>query len=150
MKTKILICLILTILSGGAFADKIISKNDQIILKEQKQEYGPIVEWIPSEPETSLAIESIYKFLKDETYSGPDNEQRKIILNQISDYKVQFVGIITNGRKIIHCNFFPKGEDFKYANKEYVFVFDGGTSFWRIDYDIENNACLNFEVNGKA
>ena len=153
MKTKILTalsCLILITMAEGVFADNIISKNDQIILTTRNQESGPKVEWIPSEEQTSIALNAIHDFLRDKKYSGTQNEQREIILNQISNYRIQFIGILINGRKIIHCNFFPKQDRFEYAKDEYVFVFDGGTSYWRIDYDIENNMCLNFEVNGDA
>ncbi len=151
MKNILASLLLVICLSGVVLANDVISKDHQIILKNTKHAYGPKTEWIPSEAQTAKALVAIKQFLINENpYSGPFNDQRAIILNRLSDYRVQFIGILIDGQQMIHCNFFPKSGDFNYAKNAYVFVFDGGTSFWRIDCDITNNVCLNFEVNGEA
>jgi len=70
------------------------------------------------------------------------------------NYRVQFVGIIRDGRKVIWCNFFPvagKGKDeFQNWRKERIVVDDGGFFYWQIEYDPEADKCSRFYSNGYA
>ncbi|MCK9555099.1 hypothetical protein M0R36_04710 [bacterium] len=151
MNKKILVSLVLFFISLNALAGQVIPREYQIILTDNSQSWGPKIEWIPTEPQTSLALKRIEQYLKtNNTFPSDFEEQKKTILKSLSKYSVQFVGIVVDGRKLIHCNFFPRSANLKDVRNTYVFVFDGGTSFWRIDYDIERDSCLNFEVNGEG
>jgi len=150
MKKIIVSIIFITCTSFFFCADNVISEENQTILESQNKIYGPKSQWVPSKTQTCLALEAIYKFLNKELTPDWRNRQRKIIQDQLSSYHVQFVGIIIDGRKSIHCNFFPNEDSFKYDKNSYVFVLDGGASYWRINYDIEKNICFDFEVNGEA
>lgn len=151
MQKKILISLMLVVnMFNGVLADNIISQENQIILKNKSEKYGPKIEWVPSQAQTAKALAAIYSFIKNNPYADKFNPEWKITIERMPYYRVQFLGIMVEGRKIIHCNFYPKNKGVNYFRNDYVFVYDGGTSFWRIDYDIEKDICLNFEVNGNG
>jgi hypothetical protein len=78
------------------------------------------------------------------------------VLSHLTGYRRQYIGIITaTGSKRILLNCFPgppsKGEDF-FPNwrQEIVFVLDGGSSFWRIQYDVATDKYTEFDSNGDA
>lgn len=150
MKKIIVSIILMTCASISVCAADKISKENQTILENQNKTYGPKSHWVPSKAQTSMALEAIYKFLNKKMTPDWRNRQRKIIQDQLSSYHVQFVGIIIDGRKSIHCNFFPDEDSFKHDKDSYVYVLDGGASYWRINYDIEKNICFDFEVNGEA
>jgi len=81
-------------------------------------------------------------------------EQIAEILKHRKQYRVQFLGLYRDGRKVIHCNFFPirfpeeKQDDAAYWKREIVEVMDGGFWYWRIDYDPQTGRSSNFLVNG--
>ena len=149
--------LILFLFPVYCLADSAIPKENQVIL-EIGSDYLPYKEiWKPSVDDTQKALVAIYAFLrnpKKESIHFPDNyefahSEIKNIHENLSKYNVQFIGIISNGKKRIYCNFLPSrfGDDWK---NDFVFVFDGGFWFWQIEYDIETGKCLNFQSNGYA
>jgi hypothetical protein len=72
------------------------------------------------------------------------------VRGRFSTYAVQFVGIRVDGRRALHCNFFPAHDDIDHDRKSYVYVLDGGADYWRINYDIEEGRCFDFDVNGES
>jgi hypothetical protein len=149
MKTIILSMLLVACGAIQVCAGDRIPGENQTILKDQDQEYAPGSRWTPTRSQTSRALEAIYEFLNRKMEDGWKNRQREIIRKRISSYHVQFLGIVKQGRKIIHCNFFPE-KDPDHDKTRYVFVLDGGASYWRIDYDPGKNLCFDFNVNGEA
>jgi hypothetical protein len=111
--------------------------------------------WTPTPEQTQKALLSIQSYLDhpDTTNRWKKAEIKKILAN-VKKYRVQFVGVVHDGRKVIWCNFFPvpyNGEDhFKYWKQEKVEVMDGGFSFWQIYYDPSADKCLEFASNGYA
>jgi hypothetical protein len=150
MKKTILMIIFITCIFISICPSGVIPEENQTILDNQTREYGPRCRWVPSKAQTSKALEAIYTFLKTEITPDWRNRQRKDIQDQISSYHVQFVGTIIDGRKAIHCNFFQEEGGFNHDKYTYVLVLDGGTSYWRINYDIDKNKCFDFEVNGEA
>ena len=150
MKAIILSTLLVAFGSIQVCAGDRIPEENRTILKNQDEEYAPKGRWTPTRAQTTRALEAVYKFLGREMAEGWKNRQREIIRKRIPSYHVQFLGIVKEGRKVIHCNFFPEKEDFKNRETRYVFVLDGGASFWRVNYDPEKNICFDFNVNGEA
>ena len=74
------------------------------------------------------------------------------ILKNLKNYNVQFIGYIKNGKRYIHCSFFPSLDidDNKNWKKETVFVLDGGFWYWSIDYCVDDKKCYSFGSNGYA
>jgi hypothetical protein len=135
-------------------AETLIPDKNQVILTIGSKYLSHKVEWVPTKEETTKALNAIFKFLQNpeehKNYSKVEINKINLIRERFLNYRVQFVGIAVDGKRRIHCNFFPNKESFSYWKESYVFVFDGGYSFWRIDFDINSGKCLKFESNGDA
>jgi hypothetical protein len=146
MMKKILILLILY--PFFAYAGSIaIPIENRVILQS---EFPKKSTWTPTEEQTQMALGKILEFINNPT--GVDDWQKSEIgkiKNNISLFKVQFIGIETEGKKRIWCNFF-RGEGFDYWKKGIVFVRDGGFWFWQIEYDLKSDSCKKFLSNGDA
>lgn len=150
MEKTILMIIFIAGIGVGMWASGVIPEENQTILRTQNRPFGPKSQWVPSRAQASKALEAVYRFLGTEITPDWRNRQRKEIQDQISSYHVQFVGIIIDGRQIIHCNFFRAGDGFRHDRTTYVFVLDGGSSYWRVNVDIEKSLCFDFDVNGEA
>jgi hypothetical protein len=76
------------------------------------------------------------------------------ILGNYSSYRRQYVGIKVAGgtRRVLVSSFpeVPEGapDEFPSWLQRWVYVDDGGASFWRIEYDVATGTFLGFDVNG--
>jgi len=134
----------------------IISDDNQIILKDTENKT-----WVPNKEETQKALTEIYRFLSnpDKHISmtnvwTTDTEYLKKEIQKINEnihlYRVQFVGITKNGKRIIYCNFFPGDESKNYWKRELVRVADGGFWFWQVEFSPDENKIVWFQSNGYA
>jgi hypothetical protein len=112
-------------------------------------------DWIPSQAQVDAAYKSAQTFLQKPIVPEPYYVgQVAEILKHRKEYRVQFIGIHRNGRKVVHCNFFPirftgeKQDDAAYWKREIVEVMDGGFWYWRLNYDPQTGRSNNFLVNG--
>jgi len=135
---------------SSLWAEAGIPEENQTILVNQDQHNGPRSGWVPSKTQTHRALETIVTFLNQTLSPEWKNRQRRVIRKRFSSYHVQFVGIIVDGQKALHCNFFPADDGFKHDTKSYVYVLDGGASYWRINVNTEEDTCFDFDVNGEG
>jgi hypothetical protein len=112
-------------------------------------------DWSPSQDDIPKALVAIQSFL-DNT-SGLDHPSKadvKMILGHTKNYRVQFLGVMHDGKKAIWCNFFPAPRNdkdrFPYWKEKKVRVEDGGAWYWRIYYDPSTQKCSGFDANGVA
>jgi hypothetical protein len=118
--------------------------------------------WEPSQSEVVAAIQAIRPYLaKQKKAPSPatgqvpaDGGRKKIddIVGNWDKYVCQAVGHTKSGKKLIHLNFFPKedvGDSTNWLHR-YVYGDDGGTWYWRIEYDCEAKTFSEFETNGDA
>jgi len=113
--------------------------------------------WTPAPEDMEKALSAISAFLQN-----PDKHEDVIeawttdleyargeiknIYRNYSDFGVQVVGIVIDGKKRIHCNFGPAKE----VGDDYMLVLDGGFWYWRIEYDMETGGLLNLSIQGYA
>ena len=148
MKTIFAILALFTIhLCALAGFETDIRATNRVILKSES--------WTPTADQAQKALASIQSFLgKPATTNEYQLREIKKILAHSRNYRVQFVGIIRDGRKVIWCNFFPvagKGKDeFQNWRKERIVVDDGGFFYWQIEYDPATDECSRFHPNGYA
>ena len=140
----------------------LIPVKNQVVLKKDYTYLGYKEFWDASKVDTEKALQTIYSFLSHpeehtteirnwEVLQDHIKSEINTILGQFSEYKVQFVGVIVDGKRRVYCNFFPSREEyFKDWDTEVISVDDGGSWFWQIEYDIETNKCFNFMGNGYA
>ena len=143
MDTAATLLLCFLALQGTACAgiDTAINEANRVILSSRV--------WNPSVEQTRNAITAIQLFLeKPNATNDWSQAQIKEISHHTKEYRVQFRGVIHDGRKLVHCNFFPTSIKFPYWKQEEVSVSDGGYWFWQIDYDPKTHECVNLVVNG--
>ena len=146
MKPILFLLFTLLLLESRAVAglDTDIPQTNRVIL--------PSGRWKPSAEETQKVLAAVQTFLERPS-STNDWTKREIkkILDHAKEYRVQFVGVVRDGKRLIWCNFFPAadafGADWK---RQEVRVMDGGFWFWQIEYDPSAEKCLNFSSNGYA
>jgi len=145
MKTILVFVFGFMVLHGFAFAGigTDIAETNRVILASGR--------WTPSVNEAQTALTAIQSFLETRNSTNDwDRGEIEKILKHAKEYRVQFVGIMRDGKKRIWCNFFPKQDRFDYWKRQEVRVMDGGFWFWRIEYDSSTGKCLNFAINGIA
>jgi hypothetical protein len=77
----------------------------------------------------------------------------KDIYGIFKEYRVQFVGYVKDGHKIIHCNFFHNmsaSNDFAYWKEREALVLDGGLYFWHCHFDLDEKRIFDLLMNGYA
>jgi hypothetical protein len=110
--------------------------------------------WEPSIDDVSRAEACIRQFLT----SAQDNPQldtsqkvnAPVILENLEEYRRQYVGIVVDGEKSIWCNAFRPEDEFPNWQRLPVYVLDGGNDFWEIEYIPVKDECINFYVHGEA
>lgn len=124
-----------------------IPSTNRVILKSES--------WTPTADQTQKALVSVQSFLsKPATTNAYQLGEIKKILANGKNYRVQFVGMIRDGRKVIWCNFFPAAnvgkDEFQDWQKARIMVDDGGYYYWEIEYDPATDKCSSFSSNGYA
>jgi hypothetical protein len=135
-------------------ADKqlFISKEQRVIL-EHEEYFGEKYElWIPTDDDIQEALDVIIRFLKDsesdEKLAVYFRAEIKKILQNLSAYQVQFVGIVYNDRRYIHCNFIHIKSRFKDWKERLIVAVAGGFWYWYINYDVELKKVIKLYING--
>lgn len=102
--------------------------------------------WMPTASDVALMEKELPAFMSK---SG--------IRHPVSDYCRQYVGVISNGRKVIYINALPVSdaedkdidpEDRMQWKKEPAIVCDGGPEFWGAEFDLLAKEFLHLEGNG--
>jgi hypothetical protein len=74
------------------------------------------------------------------------------IFDQLPTYRRQYAGIMTGSRRTIVVNFFRTGTDriddwHRDWRKQWVYVWGGGSSYWQILFDIQEECFHDMNVN---
>lgn len=93
--------------------------------------------WSPTSEEQELTLNLASEYLKS---------HQKSIFDKLSQYHVQLVGYDAPAEKKVHLNFYCDEE----KSTGYLFTFDGGDCYFRINVDLKNKMVLKFDVNGEA
>jgi len=73
------------------------------------------------------------------------------VLSNYSKYNIQYYGYIKDKKRFIFLNYFiNSNNNYNDWRSIIVLVKDGGASFWRIVYCIDNRSFYNLEINGDA
>ncbi len=104
--------------------------------------------WQPSKKEVLKAETDIEKYLAQSKLPRASR-----ILNKLPEYRRQYIGITVDGHKRIYCNFFYReyhGNNKSPLTEKPVLVDDGGEWFFKIQYDMQEDKCLDLAINGEA
>ena len=100
--------------------------------------------WTPTNDDVLAAETQIEAYLKTKS----KNLRTTDLWRKLPDYKRQYVGIMVKGHKRIFCRFFCRFPG--PLNDKAFRVEDGGECFFRIEYDLDDQQCYNFEANAYA
>jgi hypothetical protein len=110
--------------------------------------------WEPSIDDISRAEERIRQYLislqNDPDLDTYQKGNATFILNNLEKYRRQYVGILVDGEQRIWCNAFLSDHSLPDWERVPVYVLDGGSYFWQIEYDLSKDECINFYIHGEA
>jgi hypothetical protein len=110
--------------------------------------------WEPSIDDVSSAEECISRFLtsaqEDPTLAPYQMDDAAAVLENLEDYRRQYVGIVVDGEKRIWVNAFVLEDSSANWTRAPVYVLDGGRDYWEIEYVPLDDRCINFHVHGEA
>jgi hypothetical protein len=110
--------------------------------------------WEPSIDDVSSAEECIRRFLtsaqQDPTLAPYQRENAAAVLENLEQYRRQYVGIVVDGEKRIWVNSFVREDSTPDWTHAPVYVLDGGKDYWEIEYVPLEDSCINFHVHGEA
>jgi len=111
--------------------------------------------WTPSAAE----IEEVEQRLRPalQNFAATPESQRywfesAPILEHLSEFRRQYVGIIEEGSKRILLNACPRHDEVcdRLGGRVFVLPVDGGFWYWRVTYDVETQKFVWFRSNGYA
>ena len=110
--------------------------------------------WEPSTDDVSEAEKCIKEYLvsaQDGPASGSyQKEDVAFILENLGEYRRQYVGILVDGEKRIWCNAFYSDTSYLDWERDPVDVDGGGRNYWQIEYVLPSDECINFNVHGES
>ena len=136
---KYLLIFVILILNLSLYAQQLNTgkiQDENIYIVEDK------LNILKSKKDAEVYIEKAFSYLQQ-------NHIYEILLKK-EKYSVQLFTRTEENKNIVYLNFFilDYKEDYFYTQE--VIVFDGGTSFWNIKYDIQNDNFYNIWINGEA
>jgi hypothetical protein len=132
--------------TGVIFSENAASKFS-FFFDEASTEY-----WQPSIDDVSRAEKCIRQTLVS-VQQDPNAYQREdaaFILENLKEYRRQYVGIVVDGEKRIWCNAFFFDDSYPDWINAPVYVLDGGRDFWQIEYVPHEDKCISFHIHGEA
>jgi hypothetical protein len=110
--------------------------------------------WEPSIDDVSSTEKCIRQYLvsveQEPKLDAYQKEKVAFILENLAQYRRQYVGIVVDGKRRIWVNSFFVDDSFPNWDRVPVDVEDGGRYFWQIEYLLLEDDCINFYVHGEA
>ena len=142
MKKSFLVFVII-LLSLSLYAQSINKLNTEKIKEENIYIVEDELNILPSKKDAETYIEKVFMYLLQEN-SYYD------ILRKKEKYSVQLFTRKDGTKSIIYLNFFILDYKADYFNTKQVVVWDGGSDFWNITYDIQKDEFYDIWINGEA
>jgi hypothetical protein len=112
--------------------------------------------WTPSAAQAEAAMKGIPALLE----RGSKQDPRAVAVKaRLASYKCQIVGVVSEGRKLVHCNFIHESfsePDIEEGDEPWdwrehpIIVDDGGDFFWQVRFDAEKGTYASVSINGEA
>ncbi|MEK6480609.1 hypothetical protein WJR50_23900 [Catalinimonas sp. 4WD22] len=158
---KYLICLKIILINVPTFGQSMMAEHfesenfDCAIFPKEYADFIDEKRFTPTRSEIELAEEALRSDLKKinrKLVNQDGTKYNPIIHQNLKKYKRQYFGYLDeDGNRILLINAFWR-ED-KSSNNwlgERVLVFDGGSYYWNIKYNIDKHKLFGLQVNGNA
>lgn len=138
--------------NGKYYLSVIFNENN---LKGKSKNYDCDGFWTPTFDEIDIVEKDIIEFLNNTKSEvrinyGMYPRVKSKILDSISNYKCQYIGIYKNKEKIILCNFFYDVGLFNNWKNSWVIFMDGGYWYWKLRYNFNTKTIEAVMVNQRA
>ena len=141
-----------TYIKGSNFEGVIFDKEYKFpynVIDSTYQRFTPTVE------EIELVEKALKQQIKELNKNHPNQISRKSnIEKHLGKYRRQYFGIITpKGERTIHVNCFKKEKDDDWQKSwmsNLYEVLDGGSNYWRVNFNIATGVLFDFSTNGVA
>ena len=145
MKKSFLVFVII-LLSLSLYAQSINKLNTEKIKEENIYIVEDELNILPSKKDAETYIEKVFMYLLQKNRNP--YEFYYDILRKKEKYSVQLFTRKDGTKSIIYLNFFILDYKADYFNTKQVVVWDGGTNFWNITYDIQKDEFYDIWING--
>lgn len=141
-----------TIHNGKYYISVIFNENN---IKEYTKYYDCDGFWTPTSDEIDNVEKDVIEFLSGPTSENIDNggmypRVKSNILDSISNYKCQYIGIYRKKEKLILCNYFHENGYINDWKNNWVIVMDGGYWYWGLRYNFNTKTIEAVVVNQRA
>lgn len=122
------------------------------IFPESSYEIMPGKRFTPTKEEIFEAEKALKSKLKEANRNIENQYNSPIIHRNLKKYKRQYFGFINDkGEKILYINsLWKKNEEETKWLQQIIMVSDGGSHYWKIEYNLETDELINLSVNGSA
>ena len=122
------------------------------IFPESSYEIMPGKRFTPTKEEIFEAEKALKSKLKEANRNLENQYNSPIIHRNLKKYKRQYFGVINDkGEKILYINsLWKKNEEETKWLQQIIMVSDGGSHYWKIEYNLETDELINLSVNGSA
>ncbi len=122
------------------------------IFPESSYEIMPGKRFTPTKEEIFEAEKALKSKLKEANRNLENQYNSPIIHRNLKKYKRQYFGFINDkGEKILYINsLWKKNEEETKWLQQIIMVSDGGSHYWKIEYNLETDELINLSVNGSA
>jgi hypothetical protein len=137
--------LVIILLNLSLYAQSIIKLNTGKIKEENIFIVEDELNILKSKKDAEIYIEKAFKYLLQHRN---ENGFYYDILHKKEDYSVQLFTRKDGTKNIIYLNFFILDYKAEPFNTNQVVVWDGGTDFWNISFDIQKDEFYDIWING--
>jgi hypothetical protein len=122
------------------------------IFPESSDEIMQGKRFTPTKEEIIKAENALKSKLKEVNRNFENQYNSPIIHKNLKKYKRQYFGFINNkGEKVLYINsLWKKNEKETKWLQQIIMVSDGGSYYWNIEYNLDNDELMNLSVNGPA
>lgn len=108
--------------------------------------------WEPSVEDVTRAEACIREFVAavEKDPQAYQREDAGFILENLREYRRQYVGLVVDGEKLVWINSFYFEDRYQDWESAPVYVLDGGNHFWQIEYVPLKDTCNHFYVHGEG
>ena len=136
---------VIILLSLSLYAQSINKLNTEKIKEENIYIVEDELNILPSKKDAETYIEKVFMYLLQKNRNP--YEFYYDILRKKEKYSVQLFTRKDGTKSIIYLNFFILDYKADYFNTKQVVVWDGGTDFWNITYDIQKDEFYDIWIN---